>query len=133
LSHRQQTLEEVRSFNQVGAVVVPAEWYCFAGCAIHPVRKYSVIMIGIFQEAQNFEKASSSFVTCYPFSFCGYNYCHHSKSGTTDRNNISAFRRLVASFPGEAANRMRKLPEIAERLFLYKFEELFIAKVLLNG
>ena len=118
-----QSLHQKGGFYQVGTIVFGAKWNGGAIDAIEPVGKGSVVPLHVvLEEVYDLLPTCYSFATGNKPSFNSYNYGHNPKTRTTRGDQVAR----GVSLPGESADGMTKIPEIAEGLFLNQVEESFV-------
>ena len=116
--------------DKVAAIVVLGEGDRFAGCAIEPVGPCAVIASGTsVQKTNHREKSVDSELPCDKASFDADEKGHDAEAGTAGGAGVSA----AESFPGQGADRVGVLREVAQCRLLDGREQLLIGHRVRTG
>ena len=121
LSRREQAGHQKGRLDEVAAIVLVAEGNRAAAVAVEPMRKGAMVALRLVEEMDHGEQTIEGRLSSDPSTFHTSKDGHDAEAGAADRNDT---RRLVASFAGKTGGRMGEIPEIADRLPLYRVEKL---------
>ena len=130
LPRAEEPCEQVRGLDDVAAIVLAGEPDRPAGLAVQEVRQDAVIAVRPEQKADHAQQAVAGIVPTDPAARGGDHDRHGAEARAAGRDGLEAIIGPdVAALAGEAAHRVREIPEVAERLPLHEIEQGVVAEV----